>query len=673
MLLLGGMDPTFLPEARVSSDDKENVTTSSSSSSSNEASRSVLGLLHNVPHGNKIIENEHEDNVGVLCDGGVLQEECCCSRIPLSMWAYIVRAVIDMRMNGILKDVSSQEEGPPSTINTNGKKVNDATRSCYCMKCNNNNKHHRHHQGVKTTLLLFGPPCYHYFCEPCMWKHLVRHVPNCTNLKNNVVTCPICEDEFRGLNMMMCHDNASSEKTEEKQADGYSAQQLSLLGSDELAVATSSAIGDSDSRQRRQLRCSESLTKFLKLPATCTELKLSNKAKRKKKKRRDYAHGTWEDALHASMTTMQSQSVRSDRFFKAVLSSPQLVAAYLDAGVNVNMQNIYGQTPLYLACWKGSISVVRSLLDFGANVDIAANGGSTCYSIAKRRRRIEVLHLLEENSRIMHGCTIPRTFVRETTTNKLSSLSSEIRQCQVSILINPADDHPGAGACIVDDALSDTELKRLENLWKSLPVSDASTDEAINEKNNAVSSSSTPIQDGQSKSDIGENKSAYRPSRYYFCDAEEWVQTMLEECVDAVRIALLATKDTVRREASYAPSTGSSIRPSPPTSIFQHIRFLNYERPGGILPPHVDLCRVDSASGLRSTHTFILYLTDCGEGGGTALLHQLKDPRVMSVVQPKRGRALIFPHICPHSGLEVVRAPKLLMRGEIMLNLHCNP
>ena len=104
-----------------------------------------------------------------------------------------------------------------------------------------------------------------------------------------------------------------------------------------------------------------------------------------------------------------------------------------------------------------------------------------------------------------------------------------------------------------------------------------------------------------------------------------------------------------------------------PKSVFQHIRFLKYERKGGVLPAHVDLCRVDEKSGRRSTHTFILYLTTCENGGGTALLDELSSPTVLAVAQPKRGRALIFPHNTPHSGLEVDCVPKVLLRGEVIL------
>ena len=136
---------------------------------------------------------------------------------------------------------------------------------------------------------------------------------------------------------------------------------------------------------------------------------------------------------------------------------------------------------------------------------------------------------------------------------------------------------------------------------------------------------------------------------------------MLKGCVQAARKVYI-------KECSESSSTAnSSIVKDSPSSVFKHIRFLTYEKPGGVLPPHVDLCRVDDASGVRSTHTFILYLTDCDHGGGTALLKSLKDPQVLAVAQPKRGRAIIFPHSCPHSGLEVSVVPKVLLRGEVIL------
>ena len=70
------------------------------------------------------------------------------------------------------------------------------------------------------------------------------------------------------------------------------------------------------------------------------------------------------------------------------------------------------------------------------------------------------------------------------------------------------------------------------------------------------------------------------------------------------------------------------------------MRFLHYPSPGGSLPAHVDLPRVlipeggvnthpdqprqveggVNTQGVRTTHSFLLYLTDCEHGGETLLL-----------------------------------------------------
>ena len=100
---------------------------------------------------------------------------------------------------------------------------------------------------------------------------------------------------------------------------------------------------------------------------------------------------------------------------------------------------------------------------------------------------------------------------------------------------------------------------------------------------------------------------------------------------------------------------------------------------------------------LTSTHTFIIYLTDCQEGrGDTVLLNSMKssilastdtpnysgaassslssssytssytgpESNIIRSIQPKSGRLLLFPHNCPHSGLPVQKDCKLLIRGE---------
>ena len=106
-----------------------------------------------------------------------------------------------------------------------------------------------------------------------------------------------------------------------------------------------------------------------------------------------------------------------------------------------------------------------------------------------------------------------------------------------------------------------------------------------------------------------------------------------------------------------------------------HMRFLHYPSPGGLLAPHIDLARHHPDDPTRrSSHTFLLYLSDCGSGGETALLERIPDPALgpagglsvtIAAVTPRRGRLLLFPHVCPHEGRPVVQAPKLFLRGEL--------
>ena len=639
MLLLGGLDPLT---TSIGNNGNDHSVDKKGERPAELASRRVLALFHSLG-------NPEETSKG----GGDNGTSSCM--IPLSIWNYMIRAVIEMRMNGVL-DADK------------GERVDRHEGRAECSLCD----HEAH-------LLQFGPPCRHTYCEPCMWNHLVDQVPLCTDLTRNVVTCPICAEEFGGFQCCGAQrgsrqkndatseqkvqmSKVSTEISEEKKdaEDTLSMNDLSLRDVQQEESSTPSV----ELREQRRL---QSLAKYMKLPATSAELKSIKRNKRKK--HRDSAHGTWGEAIRPMIQTQQSKEVRFDRFFRSVPSSPHLVIGYLDAGYDVNIQNEYGQTPLYLACWKGSVMVVQCLLDYGADVSIAANGGSSCYSVAKKYDREDVLRLLER-----YAGAIDDSADSTWAINRPLALTSDDDNYQVSILIDPTADHPGAGACIVDNALSEDQLQQLEKLWQSLLVADTCDDG--NEKNspnkNAKSLKSGVAMEGEQPSGLlshdtsyTSEKSTYRPSRTYFCDAEEKIRTMLEGCVQAARMALASYKNCNESSSANNPTNNAK----PPSSLFQHIRFLNYEEPGGILPPHVDLCRVDDASGCRSTHTFILYLTDCPVGGGTALLKELKDPKVLAVTQPKRGRALIFRHLCPHSGLEVDSAPKLLLRGEVILDL----
>ena len=152
-------------------------------------------------------------------------------------------------------------------------------------------------------------------------------------------------------------------------------------------------------------------------------------------------------------------------------------------------------------------------------------------------------------------------------------------------------------------------------------------------------------------------------------DSEGWIQ-------EAFQRAFLAAQDKHRELVDLELEV-----------TMPHMRFLHYADVGGGLPPHLDLVRTDE-KGRRSTHTFILYLSDCSGGGGeTVLLHRMEDEHgdlthqacpskkrsrescqdnaeaVLAAVEPRRGRLLLFPHLCPHLARPTVVVPKLLLRG----------
>ena len=131
------------------------------------------------------------------------------------------------------------------------------------------------------------------------------------------------------------------------------------------------------------------------------------------------------------------------------------------------------------------------------------------------------------------------------------------------------------------------------------------------------------------------------------------------------------------------------------TFVFRKFRVLSYDYVDGFVPPHVDLNRVNR-DGVRSTHTLILYLSDCERGGETRMMHRLPNQRrkyhddvfdhnekkVSSSsssssfqydVKPRRGRLLLFPHLQPHEGRPTIDCPKIFLRGEMFIESQVLP
>ena len=103
--------------------------------------------------------------------------------------------------------------------------------------------------------------------------------------------------------------------------------------------------------------------------------------------------------------------------------------------------------------------------------------------------------------------------------------------------------------------------------------------------------------------------------------------------------------------------------------VFRYQRFLEYHKEGAMLDPHTDGQKICDDTNVTSTHTLLLYLTDCLEGGETLLLDNCKswDSPIIHATKPKRGRIFLFPHASPHAGAKIISVPKICLRAEVAL------
>jgi 2OG-Fe(II) oxygenase superfamily/Ankyrin repeats (many copies) len=367
------------------------------------------------------------------------------------------------------------------------------------------------------------------------------------------------------------------------------------------------------------VRKEQSLDAYQRLPVDSKALKRATHTRKRLAKGQDVLCARWSDAVKPSIG--QSQSVRLDKFFYFLERNNALpfVAGCLEGGVDVDARNEYGQTALFIAVWKGYVDMVGLLLHYGSNPNAEDGAGVSCMDLARYHGYQEIASVLQVyEASVSQNCDTE--WIALFSGNTASSPS-------VETLIPWSSDHLGAGSFIIDGMLSDDAVASLIELWKTLPV------EPSKKKDSSLCS-----------------------QRRYYCDVLGIISRYLQS------IILEAFENGERDGAEQDQDRSVFVHP--------HMRYLCYLNSGSVLAPHQDLSRIDVASGRRSTHSFLLYLTDCMHGGETALLVDLSGEgrnQIHSCVKPRRGRLLLFPHRCPHEGLCVDDVPKLLIRGEVYL------
>ncbi|KAL7581241.1 hypothetical protein ACA910_006016 [Epithemia clementina (nom. ined.)] len=506
--------------------------------------------------------------------------------VPLSMQTYILKRAFEFKYRTWTNSLSP----PPSS---------SIMKQKTCVLCQQ--------MTPLSYLLCMDIPCSHEICQLCFWNNMVDSLDE---RDGNVVPCFACVHlkEF---------------KTEKL---------------DPLAPSTATPEGDY-SQLLNESRFQLTREKFFAMPRDGVELKQQpapksqplSKPRGKKKYLETPFASTWAQAV--TLSVGNSQDVRRERFFTYVeRGAVHYVQGCLEAGMDLEAKNEYGQTGLYMAAWRGHLRVVHLLLQYYAGcptttILATANDGTTPLYAAQQHGHLVIVNLF-----MSHLGLSPSTTTQEESV-LCPANDDELRSSEslhVSTLIRCSEDHPGAGSYTIDGVLSEVELQKLLALWKRLPTE------------------SPPS---------AKKKSGLCSVRSYYCDVDQFIARILLRALAALSENQVKNNEIKTTEDLFI--------------VLPFMRFLSYDKAGIRLAPHVDLNRVDLESGIRSTHSFLLYLTDCHVGGETSLLKDLsrgsEEDNITARVKPKAGRLLLFPHVCPHEGEVVVDVPKLLIRGEVYL------
>ena len=103
---------------------------------------------------------------------------------------------------------------------------------------------------------------------------------------------------------------------------------------------------------------------------------------------------------------------------------PQVIAALHEAGADINARIFFGITPLMLAAGGGDASVVEWLINNGADVLAANDGGRTARLMANDKFYVDVINLLTDAERQLGvsedgSCSSTKTVAQPTVVNFL--------------------------------------------------------------------------------------------------------------------------------------------------------------------------------------------------------------------------------------------------------------
>ena len=423
----------------------------------------------------------------------------------------------------------------------------------------------------------------------------------------------------------------------------------------------------------------KSLQLFRTLPLT---FKFTPQAKAKFKAAKLAAASAATATATATASTLfvgRFQQQRSNLLISSALQGKlQQVEQILLEGADINVRNGYGQTPLYCACWQGQAAVVRALLAFDANTTIVSNSQSSCQQIATHHNHHQVLALLCNHQQGTPPPPPPPPPPLSTTSPPWHLLHPIAPPPHSGLLLPTILLTTPNPVFFVDFDLQSPVLEYCKTKFEQY------TGESVREGASAFNTNhrNKNTKNLEMKTPHGERHTD--PARRFFCDEEG---TISKHIIDILQQHGIHSLHTI--PATGATPTKATPRPPPPPpptigqdqieqiSILPYMRFLLYDQPGQQLLPHTDAAKYGIASTAKSTHTWILFLSDSSQGGATQFVdrihtgteskqHTDSTIEILASVSPKRGRLLIFPHQTPHAGEKTGTSFKLLLRGEMM-------